>query len=177
MAKQPDCPHGHCIDGQLELHGPELEIVPCPHCTFAHVYHRCERVECDKDCDADGQVHRFGHVSGCAYHSCGGCRQEGMDCMYEALACCAVCDCYEGSLLPFCPGRRVSLGEAELFYAHYCAGTGPFAKATKETVVAARNACWQHLTASTSVGSVQLYSAVAAMMRMVLHEEALGFKA
>lgn len=29
-AEVKPCP-SHCVDGWLELHGPELEIVPCPH--------------------------------------------------------------------------------------------------------------------------------------------------
>lgn len=111
-----------------------------------HTFKRCTRKECDHDCDGDGQIFRFGHVSGCAYVTCGGCRPDtGMDCTYEALSCCEVCDCYEGSLLPFCPGRRVSYDESQAYYEHYCAGTGPFARRTFKNVLAADLAAFNRL--------------------------------
>lgn len=65
--------------------------------------------------------------------------------MYEALSYCAVCDCYEGSLLPFCPGRKVSYDESQVFYEHYCAGTGPFARRTFKNVEAADLASFDRL--------------------------------
>lgn len=77
--------------------------------------------------------------------SCSGCRNPALDCMYEALCVCATCGCYEGSLLPFCPGREVGLDEQAKIYKHYCAGTGPFARATLENISAAYEACYKYL--------------------------------
>lgn len=49
-------------------------------------------------------------------------------CVVCNLYICAVCGGSEGSLLPACPGRRLTFEEDRANYAHYCAGTGPFAK-------------------------------------------------
>lgn len=43
------------------------------------------------------------------------------------LFLCAVCDGFEGSLLPFCPGRKLTPEQHETHYADYCNGTGLFA--------------------------------------------------
>lgn len=62
----------------------------------------------------------------CTGQGCRGCRQEGMDCTYEALAICEVCGGMEGSLLPDCPGVMQTPEQDKQNYAHYLAGTGPF---------------------------------------------------
>ena len=62
---------------------------------------------------------------------CDGCRNEGMDCLYESLSVCSVCGGMEGSLLPVCPGRLLTFDEDQVNYKHYCDGTGPYA--AKET--------------------------------------------
>lgn len=51
--------------------------------------------------------------------------------MYDALSICEVCGGMEGSLLPECPGRMLTREEDQQNYAHYCAGTGPFAEEAK----------------------------------------------
>lgn len=43
------------------------------------------------------------------------------------LFLCAVCGGFEGSLLPECPGRRLTEDEHDANYKAYCEGTGPFA--------------------------------------------------
>lgn len=82
---------------------------------------------------------------------CPGCR-DGMDCRYDSLAHCGVCGGMEGSLLPFCPGRTLTYAEDEANYRHYCESTGPFARATLETVVPA----WEfaHKYYNEDVGSM-----------------------
>lgn len=42
------------------------------------------------------------------------------------LFICEVCGGAEGSLLPSCPGRRLTFEENEISYQQYCDGTGPF---------------------------------------------------
>lgn len=42
------------------------------------------------------------------------------------LFLCSVCGGFEGSLLPECPGKKLSEEEHNANYKHYCAGTGPF---------------------------------------------------
>lgn len=66
--------------------------------------------------------------------SCSGCRSESVDCMYDCLSLCEICGALEGALLPTCPGRRLSEEEHDANYAHYCAGTGPFAEKTDASV-------------------------------------------
>lgn len=90
----------------------------------AHVYARC--------------------TAGTGDGSCSGCRNPALDCMYEALSICTVCGCYEGSLLPFCPERPIDFDEQQRIYKHYCAGTGPFARATLENISAAYQACYSY---------------------------------
>lgn len=43
------------------------------------------------------------------------------------LTVCTVCGALEGALLPTCPKRPLTYAEHSANYAHYCAGTGPFA--------------------------------------------------
>ena len=119
-----------------------------------HVYNRCTNKRCTAcrgtghQLDADQLVAGVGPCHECdgrGHLRCSGCRNEGMDCTYEALSCCGVCQCYEGSLLPFCPERTIDFDEQQRFYKHYCAGTGPFARATLATVGAAYEACYDRL--------------------------------
>lgn len=106
---------------------------------------------------------------------CSGCRGEGIDCMYESLGCCSVCGCYEGSLLPRCPGRRVSLAESEKFYKWYCEGIGPFARLTYHTATEAVEACYQYMAPRRLLGGMpyrafsraRLYVAVCEMWLQV----------
>jgi len=77
--------------------------------TREHVYKRCTKADTGR---------------------CGGCRDDGLDCMYESLSICSVCVGMEGSLLPECPGRQLTFEEDQANYQHYCTGTGPFACAT-----------------------------------------------
>lgn len=51
---------------------------------------------------------------------------QGRYCVVCELYICAVCGGAEGSLLPKCPGRRLTYEEDEANYRHYCDGTGPF---------------------------------------------------
>jgi hypothetical protein len=85
-------------------------------------------------------------------------------CCVCELYVCKVCGCLEGSLLPVCPGRRVTMEEQDAYYKHYCAGTGPFARATFDTVDLAKNACYYRLHPqafiSTTRGARILYDAV-----------------
>jgi len=39
---------------------------------------------------------------------------------------CTICNGAEGSLLPKCPGRKLSQAEDDIVYQHYMNGTGPF---------------------------------------------------
>lgn len=58
---------------------------------------------------------------------CTGCSPDsGLDCKYESLGICSVCGGMEGSLLPECPGRRLSYEEDQENYRKYCAGEPPF---------------------------------------------------
>lgn len=59
---------------------------------------------------------------------CAGCRngESTLDCMYASLAICSVCGGCEGSLLPECPGRWLSMEEHDANYQHYMEKTGPF---------------------------------------------------
>lgn len=52
---------------------------------------------------------------------------DGHTCNICNLFICAVCGGSEGSLLPTCPGRRLTPEEDKENYRMYCAGTGPFA--------------------------------------------------
>ena len=49
------------------------------------------------------------------------------------LFACTVCGGMEGSLLPECPGRRLTLEEDQANYQHYCNQTGPFAVPSPNT--------------------------------------------
>jgi hypothetical protein len=107
-----------------------------------HVYKRCTDKKCD-DCDGRGEVLDApadvlsGHpymtpcdtCGGRGHHGCSGCRAEGLDCWYEALSFCDVCGGMEGALLPVCPGVMLTAEQHDANYAHYCAGSGPFAHA------------------------------------------------
>lgn len=96
--------------------------------------------------------------------SCSGCRPNVPDCLYETLAVCWACGSMEGALLPVCPERTLTPEEEQAHYAHYCAGTGPFASLTFGNVDRAKHACYErlhprvHLT--TSAGARRLYDAV-----------------
>lgn len=70
----------------------------------------------------DVQTHK-GHVA----FECH-CNRTG--CMFcdGGLFSCTICGALEGALLPQCPGRWLSQAEHDENYAHYCAGTGPFAE-------------------------------------------------
>ena len=88
------------------------------------------------------------------------------------LFICKVCGCMEGSLLPVCPGRRVSMEEQDRFYAHYCAQTGPFARLTRETATAARQATYVYMLRQGTLraptrGSQLLYDAVYELWKVV----------
>lgn len=95
--------------------------------------------------------HKYGRCTR-DHKTCPGCRDNGLDCFYDSLSCCKVCGCLEGSLLPFCPGRLVTMDEQDAYYAHYCAATGPFARATLDTVGEASRAC--HSYYADDVGSM-----------------------
>jgi hypothetical protein len=84
----------------------------------------------------------YGHVRA----KCGGCHncREALDCVYDTLYICRVCGGAEGSLLPFCPGRKLTYDEDQTNYKHYCDGTGPFARATLETISWAYQACYEY---------------------------------
>lgn len=109
---------------------------------------------------------------------CPGCRQEGMDCMYSSLSICHVCGGSEGSLLPFCPERQLTIEEDQQNYKHYCDGTGPFAKATYETLEVVRHTCYWRLfpqpldklslPTESSIGARQLYDAVSDLWNFVI---------
>ncbi len=96
-----------------------------------HQYAKCTSKTCDT-CNGTGeQQHADGarecdFCGGSGRSRCTGCRAEGLDCWYESLSFCEVCGGMEGSLLPECPGVRLSQEEHDANYQHYCAGTGPF---------------------------------------------------
>jgi hypothetical protein len=87
-------------------------------------------------------------------------------CVICDLYCCKVCGCAEGSLLPVCPDRRVSMEEQDAYYKHYCAGTGPFARATRDTVDVAKAACLDRLQLRR-ISSGRLYDAVSDLWNFV----------
>lgn len=65
---------------------------------------------------------RTGHVQAqCSRKDCDG------TCVCCCLSICAICGGSEGSLLPKCPGRRLSYEEDQENYRHYCEESGPFA--------------------------------------------------
>lgn len=136
---------------------------------MTHEYKKCTRATCP-DClgrgsndDSDSSSYcSTCHGSGTT--NCCGCRRDsGMDCTYEALSFCEVCGGMEGSLLPFCPGRRLSIEEDQANYAQYCAGTGPFAKCTLETVTEAIDAVLDR----NSQGSCDLLDALLELKEIV----------
>jgi hypothetical protein len=105
-----------------------------------HVYEKCTRSTC-KECGGFGEYNGAPctQCHGVGTTPCSGCSLDsGMDCRYEALSYCSVCGGLEGSLLPVCPGRRLTMDEHDKNYAHYCAGTGPFGKLTLDAAVEAR---------------------------------------
>lgn len=55
------------------------------------------------------------------------------------LSICKVCGGMEGSLLPECPGRVLTLEEDEANYGHYKRGTGPFANRESTNTLPNRN--------------------------------------
>jgi hypothetical protein len=90
---------------------------------------------------------------------------ERPTCLVCDLFICTICGCMEGSLLPVCPGRRVTAEEQDAYYTHYCAGTGPFARATFDMVDAARAQCYERCYPGlalrpSSKGALDLYDAV-----------------
>jgi len=74
------------------------------------------------------------------------------------LFICAICHGSEGSLLPYCPDRRLTGAEDAKNYEHYCAGTGPFAKASFENLTLAKDTIYDMRLASP--GFEALYHAV-----------------
>lgn len=94
-------------------------------------------------------------------------------CVVCNLYICDVCGGSEGSLLPFCPGRRLTVAEDAANYRHYGDGTGPFARATTSTLEAAVKACAARFM--DDVGSMppprpgahRLYAAVCSLSRHV----------
>jgi len=67
---------------------------------------------------------KTGHVQAeCKNPECTGC----VACQ---LSYCSICGGLEGSLLPTCSGRMLSLEEDQENYVHYCRKTGPFAPLT-----------------------------------------------
>lgn len=91
------------------------------------------------------------------------CRTHCSDsCSNCNLYICSICGGSEGSLLPFCPNRKLTADEDSRHYAHYCARSGPFAKPTWEDLAAAKDACYERLSdrATWTAGSEQLYHAV-----------------
>jgi hypothetical protein len=93
-------------------------------------------------------------------NSCSGCRHEGSDCVYESLAFCKVCGGMEGSLLPVCPGRRLSIEEDAHNYAMYCQGIGPFGECNHLNVVEACEATGIYANERRTAGSLNLLNAV-----------------
>lgn len=88
------------------------------------------------------------------------------------LYLCRVCGCSEGSLLPFCPNRRLTAAEEQTCYNHYLAGTGPFAKLTVETIDEAIKACGTYLTDDVGISDTsRLYDAVCELGRCTSGEE------
>lgn len=75
------------------------------------------------------------------------CRCTRNNCQFcdGGLTTCVTCGGFEGSLLPYCPGRKLSQHEDSLNYIHYCDRTGPFAQATVETVNEAKWTCYHRL--------------------------------
>jgi hypothetical protein len=56
------------------------------------------------------------------------CHRVGCQFCDGGLGLCTVCGGFEGSLLPKCPGIRLTEEQHDENYKHYCAGTGPFAE-------------------------------------------------
>ena len=52
--------------------------------------------------------------------------------MLDELFICEVCGGMEGSLLPECPGHKLTMEEDQKNYQHYLNGTGPFASKKEE---------------------------------------------
>jgi hypothetical protein len=124
--------------------------------------------------------HRYGRCTG-DHATCPGCRGDGLDCFYESLSVCKVCGCLEGSLLPFCPGRLVTMDEQDAYYAHYCASTGPFARASTETIELPYQACLAEARRRTSTASPSatkgiytLYFALSELREHLLLQERLS---
>lgn len=98
---------------------------------------------------------------------------ERTTCMVCDLFICKVCGGLEGALLPVCPGRSLTTAEHEANYAKYCAGTGPFARATPTTVAAALRVSCEMATRPTmrpidNDGALVLFEAVAELFHMVM---------
>ena len=56
------------------------------------------------------------------------CEQQNCQFCEGGLTHCLRCGGFEVSLLPTCPGKQLTYDEHQANYAHYCAGTGPFAE-------------------------------------------------
>lgn len=76
------------------------------------------------------------------------------------LYICSLCGGSEGSLLPYCLMRQLSQAEDEANYAHYCAGTGPFASASFKNLTEAVERCEERWRTYKTPGSEALYHAV-----------------
>lgn len=89
------------------------------------------------------------------------CRTHCSDsCSNCNLFICDICGGSEGSLLPYCPERRLPADEDSANYAHYCAGTGPFAKASFDNLTEAKDRCEERMRVFRTPGSEILYHAV-----------------
>lgn len=109
---------------------------------------------------------RTGHVQAeCSRGDCGG------TCVCCTLSVCSICGCYEGSLLPYCPGRCVTLDEQDAFYKHYCDGTGPFAKPNSVNLALATALASEHYQSTLSPGAHSLYDALLTLFYDVVVSE------
>ncbi len=125
----------------------------CSKPVHGHDYHNCQRTPGDS--------------------SCGGCRVDGQDCLYETLSVCKVCGCLEGALLPYCPGRQLSFEESEAAYTHYCSGTGPWASARLDNVqeaVAFAVTYIREAGSEVTPGALRFASAITELLGFLLEE-------
>lgn len=89
-------------------------------------------------------------------------------CMVCDLFICSVCHGCEGSLLPVCPGVKLSMDTHDKNYAHYCAGTGPFAQPNRYTMPdVLAFATKYYADAPDSEGARRFYEAVVDLARYV----------
>lgn len=79
-----------------------------------------KQADADEDTGAQSAVGWGGHT----FHKCSAERCYVCD---GGLSLCDVCGGFEGSILPTCPGQKLTAAEHDKNYADYCAGRGAFA--------------------------------------------------